>query len=281
MPAIVSFVMPVHDAVETLTDAVEHALHAELGHPDLKREIIVVDDASTDGTTDCLRRLSARGLTRACYHAEHLGHGAAISTGLATVSGDIVVVADGSLSYDPAETDRLLAPIVAGKADVVYGSRYVATSREVPQLWDRMADRVVTAMSNGLNNVALTDLTTTFLAFRTDVVRGAVLRADGYGVAAELAALFTSRRARIFEVSVSYRTGRRPSQSRWLQGLAQIAMMARCRFRSWQLDPVVPHSALPASMPAVARGARLTRLVRPIDLMPITPTAARPMLRAN
>lgn len=281
MPAIVSFVLPVHDVVETLNDAVERVLHADLGHPDLKREIIVVDDASTDGTHDCLRRLSARGLARACYHSEHLGHGAALSTGLATVTGDIIVVADGSLSYDPAETDRLLAPIVTGKADVVYGSRYVATSREVPQLWDRVADRVVTALSNGLTNVALTDMTTTFLAFHADVVRGAVLRSDGCGVAAELAALFTNRRARIFEVSVSYRTGQRPSERRWLQGFAHVAMMARCRFRSWHLDPVAPHPALSTSMPAVARGARLTRLVRPIDLMPITPAAARPMLRAN
>jgi hypothetical protein len=130
--------------------------------------------------------------------------------------------------------------------------------------------------------VSLTDVTSSFQAFRADVVRGAVLRADGCGVAGELAALFTTRQCRIFEVPVSYRTERRRQpNSRWLQGLAHVTMMTRCRFRSWQLSPVAPHEGLALALPAAARGARLTRLVRPIDLMPITPTAIRPMLRAN
>lgn len=280
MPALVSFVLPVRDAVDTIEEALERVLHADLGHAELRREIIVVDDASTDGTAEHLRRLAARGLARVSSHMEAIGPGAALSTGLAMVNGDIVVVADATLAYDPAEVSTLLGPIAAGTADVVYGSRYAAATRQVPKLWDRLADQIMTVVSNGLTNVSLTDVTTTYQAFRADVVRGAVLRADGWAITGELAALFAARQCRIFEVPVSYRTDRRDGSSgRWLQGLAQLAMMTRCRLRSWQLETVAPQPPLPA--PAASRGARLTRLVRPVDLMPMSPAAARPMLRPN
>ncbi|MCC6763615.1 MAG: glycosyltransferase family 2 protein [Deltaproteobacteria bacterium] len=282
MPTMVSFVIPVRNAVDTIEEAVERVLHADLGHADLHREIIVVDDASADGTAERLQHLAARGLARVGFHPEAIGQGAALSTALAMVSGDIVVVADATLAYDPSETGRLLEPIASGAADVVYGSRYVAASRQVPALWDRLADQLLTVVSNGLTNVSLTDVTTTARAFRVDVVRGAVLRADGCAIAGELAALFTTRQCRIFEVPVSYRTERRtPRNGRWLQGLAQLTMMARCRLRSWHLEAVAPHRPLPAAMPVAARGARLTRLVRPVDLMPMSPATTRPMLRAN
>src|SRR6186713_2592252 len=125
MSATISFILPVHNAADTIDDALDAVVRADLGHPDMRREIIVVDDASTDGTTDQLRRIAARGLAR--------------------VTGDIVVVADAALAYDPTEAGRLLAPILAGSADVVYGSRYVATSRQVPRLWDRLSDQILTA----------------------------------------------------------------------------------------------------------------------------------------
>jgi glycosyltransferase involved in cell wall biosynthesis len=282
MPATVSFLLPTHDAADTVDEAIDRILRADLGHPDLRREIIVVDDASTDGTAERVRRLAARGAARACFHAENLGQGAALSSGLALVTGDIVVVADPALAYDPSECGKLLAPILAGTADVVYGSRYAATSRQVPKLWDRLSDRILTAVSNSLTNVALTDVTTSYQAFRTEVVRGAVLRADGCGIASELAALFTVRGCRIFEVPVSYRTPRHvPASTRWFESVAQLTMMARCRLRSWQLPPITPHRPFQASVPAVTRGARLTRLVRPVDLMPMTPTVSRPIIRPS
>lgn len=282
MPATVSFILPVHNAAETIEDALDRVLRADLGHPDLRREIIVIDDASTDGTADLLRRAAAAGTARVCFHPEALGQGAALSTGLALVSGDFVVVVDPTMAYDPAESSRLLAPIVAGDADVVYGSRYVATTRQVPKLWERLSDQILTAVSNGLTNVALTDVTTSYQAFRADVVRGAILRADGCGIAGELAALFTTRQCRIFEVPVTYRPRTSiVTSSRWVDGLAHLTMMARCRLRSWHLDPVQPHQPMRAPVLATSRGARLTRLVHPIDMMPMTPTATRPILRAN
>ncbi len=282
MPTMVSFVLPTHNAVDTLEEAVARVLDVDLGPADLRREIIVVDDASTDGTAERLRHLAARGLARASFHPEALGPGATLTTALAMASGDIVVVADATLAYDASEAGRLVEPIASGAADVVYGSRYVAATRQVPELWDRLVDRLMTVVSNGLTNVSLTDVTTTSQAFRADVIRGAVLRSDGCAVAGELAALFTTRRCRIFEVPVSYRTDRRRSpEGRWWRSLAQLTMMGRCRLRSWQLEAVTPHRPLPAAAPLAARGARLTRLVHPVDLLPMSPPTMRPVLRAN
>lgn len=284
MPATVSFILPVHNASATIEQALERVLRADLQHPDLRREIIVVDDASTDGTAAFLRHAGAIGTARVCFHPETLGQGAALSTGLALASGDIVVVADPTLAYDPSEAGRLLAPIVAGDADVVYGSRYVATTRQVPRFWERLSDQILTAVSNGLTNVALTDVTTSFQAFRAEVVRGAILRAEGCGIAGELAALFTTRQCRIFEVPVTYRALKPiPASIRWFESLSHLTMMARARLRSWQLDPVTPHQPMRVPVLATPRGARLTRLVHPIDMMPMTPTATanRPFLRPN
>lgn len=282
MPATVSFILPVRDAVDTIEQALDRVLRADLGHPELRREIIIVDDASTDGTIPFLRHAAALGTARVCFHPEPLGHGAALSTGLALATGDFVLVVDPTLAYDPAEAGRLLAPIVSGEADVVYGSRYVATTRQVPKLWQRLSDQILTAVSNGLTNVALTDVTTTYQAFRADVVRGAILRAEGCGIAGELAALFTTRACRIFEVPVTYRPRKSGTAgTRWFESLSHLTMMARSRLRSWQLAPVSPHEPLRAPALAAPRGARLTRLVHPLDMVPMTPTATRPFLRPN
>ena len=266
----VSILVPVHNAVATVGEALQRLAQADLGHPSIRREIIVVDDGSTDGTSDRVRDAATMGAVRASFQPEHLGQGAAISTGLAMASGQIVIIADATLAYEPAECDRLLAPILSGQADVVYGSRYAATTRQAPHLWDRLTDQLLTAVSNGLTNVVLSDVTTSFQAFRADVVRGAVLRADGPGVAGELAALFAARQCRIFEVPVSHRTGpARPVAARLFEGLSTLTMMARCRLRSWQLEPVTPHAPFQEVAEPVTRNVRLTRLVRPIDLMPM------------
>ncbi len=282
MPATVSILVPAYNAAATIDEVLERIERADLGYPGLRREIIVVDDGSTDGTADRLREASTLGAIRACFHPEPLGQGACLSTGLAIATGQIVVIADATLSYDPADLGHLVAPILAGDADVVYGSRYVAPAHEVPRLSDRIADRMLTAVSNGLTNTALSDMTTRSLAFRAEVVRGAILRAEGSGIGSELAALFTARECRIFEVPVTYRTRRRASAgARWFENLSHLTMMARSRLRSWHLEPVTPHRPFQAPTVAAPRHARLTRLVRPMDLMPPLPSHARPSLRPH
>jgi len=282
MPATVSILVPAHNAAATIDEVLQRIDRTDLGYPGLRRELIVVDDGSTDGTADRLREAATLGSIRACFHPEPLGHGACLATGLAIATGQIIVIADATLSYDPADLARLLAPILAGDADVVYGSRYVAPVHEVPRLSDRVADRILTAVSNGLTNTALTDMTTRSLAFRAEVVRGAILRAEGSGITSELTALFTARQCRIFEVPVAYRSRQRmTSGARWFENFSHLTMMARCRLRSWHLQPVSPARPFQAPATATTRQARLTRLVRPMDLTPPLPAHARPTLRPN
>jgi glycosyltransferase involved in cell wall biosynthesis len=281
MSATISIVVPAHNALDTIGEALSRLAQIDFEPLALQPEVIVVDDASTDGTTRKLEAIATTGSIRLCVHPEHLGHGAAVSTGIAVATGQIVLVADATLAYAPEDSIALLGPIANGDADIVYGSRYAATVRQVPRLWDRVSDRILTAASNGFANVALSDATTSFVAFRTDVVRGAVFRADGVAVAAEIAALASARQCRIFEVPVAHRT--RPAtapRTRWIDGLSHLTMAARCAFRDWQLRPVEPHRPFRSPVVAATRSARLTRLVRPMDVLPM-PSAMRPTLRPH
>jgi glycosyltransferase involved in cell wall biosynthesis len=251
----VSVIVPVFNGGRFLG----RCLSALEGSEDGKFEIIVVDDASTDGTTDCVRAFAGE-CVRALFHPENRGKGAAFRTGLAAVSGDIVIIQDADLEYDPADYRRLLAPIVAGKADVVYGSRYLGETRRVPHFWHRLANRGLTFASNALTNLELSDMATCYKAFRIEAVRGARLRANGFAIDPELTALFAARRCRIYEVPVSYQ-GRgydAGKKIRWTDAFAHLGMMVRCRLRRWGLTPLSP---APWSE-AVAPGPRILRLTR-------------------
>jgi hypothetical protein len=280
MSATVSIIVPTHNALDTIGEALSRLAQVDFGPLGLRPEVIVVDDASSDGTTQKLQAIATTGSIRMCVHPEHLGHGAAVSTGIAMATGQIILVADPTLAYAPEDSIGLLGPIANGDADIVYGSRYIAAVRQVPRLWDRLSDQILTAASNGLANVALSDATTSFIALRTDVVRGAIFRADGVAIAAEIAALSAARQCRIYEVPVAHRMRPTVPRARWIDGLSHLTMAARCRFRDWQLRPVTPHRPFQTPVLAVTRTARLTRLVRPIDMMPM-PSAVRPTLRPH
>jgi glycosyltransferase involved in cell wall biosynthesis len=182
----------------------------------LVSEVIVVDDASTDGTADLVRAMAAAPANpggdpqqvaaklRVVLHDRAQGIGAAWRTGFHHAAGDIIITQHPSLQYDPADYPRLVEPIVNGKADAVYGSRFRADVRRITYFWHAMGSRLITFVGNMVADLNLTDLLTTARAFRADVLRDLSLRSSGYGMAAELIIKLARIRARIYEVPVGY-----------------------------------------------------------------------------
>jgi glycosyltransferase involved in cell wall biosynthesis len=173
----------------------------------IPKEIVVVDDGSTDGTRDILRELESHADVRVFYQSVNQGKGAAVREGFRRAAGDIVLVQDADLEYDPAEYPRLLQPILDNRADVVYGSRFIGESHRVLYFWHSVANKVLTTLSNMFTNLNLTDMETCFKVFRREVLEGLQLRSDRFGFEPEITAKVAKRRHpawRIYEVPISY-----------------------------------------------------------------------------
>lgn len=196
----------------------------------IRKEIIIVDDGSTDGTTAVVRDIVA-GLpddpmnrVRAVFHSQNAGKGAAIRTGIAQVSGDIVLIQDADLEYDPDEYPKLIEPILSGDADVVYGSRFLGGPRRVLFFRHTVGNRLLTFLSNLCTDLNLTDMETCYKVFRTDVLRRLYLTSDRFGIEPEITAKLARLRCRIYEVPISYH-GREYWEGKkigWRDGLAAI-----------------------------------------------------------
>ena len=177
-----------------------------------EKEIIVVDDCSTDGTREFVRELAAAGgwpgddlnTLRVALHERNQGKGGAIRTALALVGGDIVVVQDADLEYDPAEYPALLAPILAGRADVVYGSRFLGAPHRTHMFWHFAANRFLTLVSNVFTNLNLTDMETCYKVFRAELVPRLVLKSERFGFDPEITARLARLKCRFYEVPISY-----------------------------------------------------------------------------
>ena len=225
MPEI-SVVIPCYNEVATIEAILDAVRASEIRD----KEILVVDDGSTDGTRDKLRSLDGEDGVRVIYHERNQGKGAALRTGFRAATGDVVIVQDADLEYDPREYPKLLAPIRAGKADVVYGSRFVGgESHRVLYFWHYAANKLLTLFSNMFTNLNLTDMETCYKAFRREVIQRIDLREERFGFEPEVTAKVARMGCRIFEVGISY-SGRTYAEGKkigWRDGVRALWCVVR------------------------------------------------------
>lgn len=220
-----SIVIPAYNERATVEDLLRRVAAAALPSGVL-REMIVVDDGSKDGTRELLREIAARGEwpLRLVEHAVNQGKGAAIRTGFAAATGDVVLIQDADLEYDPAEYPQLLAPILTGEADVVFGSRFLGGPHRVLFFWHYVGNRFLTMLSNMLTDVNLSDMETCYKVFRREVLNGIDLQSNRFGIEPELTAKVAKQKVRIYEVPISYR-GRTYAEGKkigWKDGVSAI-----------------------------------------------------------
>ena len=254
----VSVVMPIYNEEATLESIVRRVRSVA---PDV--ELVAVDDGSRDDSGDILRRLEEEGLVdKALVHETNRGKGAALSTGFGAARGDIVIVQDADLEYDPAEYPRLLAPILAGRADVVYGSRFMGGQpHRVLYYWHYVGNRCLTTLSNMVTNLNLTDMETCYKCFRREVLQGLTIEERAFGVEPELTAKIAQGRWRVYEVGISYagRTYAEGKKINWRDGLSAVRCILRYGLiRRWTGKRAAGMSrrATRAAGAAVERGER-------------------------
>jgi glycosyltransferase involved in cell wall biosynthesis len=230
-------------------EATVGALVREVRSIPLRTEIICVDDASTDGTREQLGRLAQDGLVdHFLVHPENRGKGAAIRTALAAATGELAVVQDADLEYSPQEIPRLVEPILSGKADAVFGSRFRGGHPgRVLYFWHRLGNGLLTLMSNMLTNLNLTDMETCYKVLRRDLAQGLCLQSNRFGFEPEVTAQLAKAQARIYEVGISYygRTYKEGKKISWRDGIAALWHILRfnspfrhCPVDARQLPPL-------------------------------------------
>jgi glycosyltransferase involved in cell wall biosynthesis len=200
---LLSIVIPCYNERKTILTLLERVRAAKLP-PDISREIIIVDDSSKDGTRDLLAKLSGQDLS-VVYHAKNQGKGAALRTGFKSAKGDVVVVQDADLEYDPEEYEKLLLPIIDGRADVVFGSRFLTTrERRVLYYTHFLVNRMLTFISDVFTNLNLTDMETCYKMFRKEILDKITIQEDRFGFDPEITAKVSKLKCRIYEVGISY-----------------------------------------------------------------------------
>ncbi len=225
-----SILIPVFNEARTVELVIERVRSAN--SCGLEKEIILVDDASIDGTGDILKKMVGSGGLKVTSHPHNRGKGAAIRTALGHATGDILLIQDADLEYDPVDYPQLLKPILDGRADVVYGSRFLGSTHRVLLFWHFMANRFLTLLSNMFCNLNLSDMETGYKVFKHKCAEGLNLTSNRFGIEPELTAKLARRRYRFYETAITY-SGRDYSEGKkigWKDGIAALWFIFRYRF---------------------------------------------------
>ena len=223
----ISIVIPCFNEEKTIEKIIDQVLQVELS---VERELIIVDDFSTDNTRDYLKNLTDKGCITVVFHDRNQGKGAALRTGFAHATGDIIIIQDADLEYDPNEYDKLLKPILDNKADVVYGSRFIGgESHRVLYFWHSLANRFLTFLSNMFTDLNLTDMEVCYKVFKRSVLDHVTLEEDRFGFEPEFTAKIARRNYVIYEVGISYygRTYEEGKKINWKDGIRAVYVILK------------------------------------------------------
>jgi glycosyltransferase involved in cell wall biosynthesis len=225
----ISVVIPCFNEAKTIRTMVDRVRAA----PGPEREIIIVDDCSRDGTRDLLRTQIAPLVDRIIYHEVNRGKGAALRSGFAVATGDVVIPQDADLEYDPQEYPKLLQPIIDGKADVVFGSRFLGSdAHRVLYFWHMVGNKLLTLLSNMATNLNLTDMETCYKVFRREVLQKIIIEENRFGFEPEITAKIARLGVRIYEVGNSY-SGRTYAEGKkigWRDGFRALWVIFKYNF---------------------------------------------------
>jgi glycosyltransferase involved in cell wall biosynthesis len=224
----ISIIIPVYNEESTIKEIVSRVQNA-----DLDKEIIIVDDYSTDTTPQRLKEISARyENVQVLSHGRNRGKGAALRTGFARANGDVIIIQDADLEYNPQEYGFLLSPILDGRADVVYGSRFLGGPHRVLFFWHYVGNKFLTLLADVFSNLNLTDMETCYKVFRKDVLNEITLKSNRFGFEPEFTMKVAKKGFRVYEVPISYsgRTYEEGKKIDWKDGLCAIFAILRFRF---------------------------------------------------
>ncbi len=223
-----SVIIPVYNERNTIQEILRRVRRVDLG--DMERELVVVDDGSTDGTRDILS-MEADSTTKIILHETNKGKGAALRTGLANATGDLIIFQDADLEYDPDEYPRLIEPVLKGKAEVVYGSRFTGERRNM-LFWHYVGNRLLVLITNILYNTTLSDMETCYKLFTRKSLEGIEIKSNRFDVEPEITAKILKKKIRIYEVPISY-TGREIEEGKkisWRDGIPALWALIKYRF---------------------------------------------------